>query len=436
MPLPIDYTRGVKSPFEKAIAGFTAGQNVALRREQMAELGRQRDQATRMQTDLTEMSIKPGGATADDYKSMMIKYPQMSQHFKSGWDILNSEQQQSTKKHSINVFSALQSNKPEVAKNILTERAIAARNSGREEEAKAAEAMIGMVDTDPNMAKTAVGLQLSSIMGKDFTKLAGAPRVRASKILDDGTLVQSTDTGIKVFAVTGEELTGDLAQQAIEKAGVTGVKLAGAKAGEKETKKLEAQLGLKPTIKGAEEAAKSSIKMGEKAYTQLQVARRSMQNIDDALAALDQGASTGYLQKFFPNITAATNELINARARMGLDIIADVTFGALSESELKFALDTAMPTRLSPPELKDWLNRKKAAQEVVAGKLEDAAKYLSTPGNNLAGWIELQQQARQPTPAEETPVAPAITPQPVPAVETPAPAATGIDALLQKYGGK
>jgi lysophospholipase L1-like esterase len=53
------------------------------------------------------------------------------------------------------------------------------------------------------------------------------------------------------------------------------------------------------------------------------------------------------------------------RSRLGLDVVGAVTFGALSEGELNLALDVALPTDLSPPDLKKWVLNKKAAQEKV-----------------------------------------------------------------------
>lgn len=87
---------------------------------------------------------------------------------------------------------------------------------------------------------------------------------------------------------------------------------------------------------------------------------------------------------------------------MGLDIIGGTTFGALSESELAFALDTALPTKLEGPELRAWIERKKAAQMKLSQELEKAAIYLGKPGNTPAGYLEFLRNSA-PSEAEAQP---------------------------------
>ena len=48
-----------------------------------------------------------------------------------------------------------------------------------------------------------------------------------------------------------------------------------------------------------------------------------------------------------PSVTEASASLENAMNRMGLDVIGSVTFGALSEGEMRLAMDTAVPRGLA-----------------------------------------------------------------------------------------
>jgi len=81
------------------------------------------------------------------------------------------------------------------------------------------------------------------------------------------------------------------------------------------------------------------------------------------------------------SIVPASIELDNVQKRMGLDVIGDVTFGALSKGELDLALSTAMPTDLKPPELRAWLVKKRRAQRVFADYQMKAMIYLRAGGN-------------------------------------------------------
>jgi len=55
---------------------------------------------------------------------------------------------------------------------------------------------------------------------------------------------------------------------------------------------------------------------------------------------------------------------------------------------LKFALETALPKRMEPAALREWLVRKRDSQEKLSGYLEEAAIFLGTPGNTMPKFLE------------------------------------------------
>ena len=73
---------------------------------------------------------------------------------------------------------------------------------------------------------------------------------------------------------------------------------------------------------------------------------------------------------------------------MGLDVIGSVTFGALSEDELRLAMETAVPRNLDEPQLRDWLIKKRDAQQKVRVALIEQARFLSDPNNSLKDWAD------------------------------------------------
>lgn len=139
------------------------------------------------------------------------------------------------------------------------------------------------------------------------------------------------------------------------------------------------------------ELAKHASKASSEAFNGLKNIRSTILNIGDAIKALDKGADTGPIISKLPSFRESSIELDNIRNRMGLDVVGSTTFGALSESELAFALDTALPDDLQPKALKSWLKRKKDAQTKLAKGLRDAAKFLGKPGNTIADYIEKQE---------------------------------------------
>jgi uncharacterized membrane-anchored protein YhcB (DUF1043 family) len=183
---PINYTIDVKQPFTNALSGVEAGfamgtamdkaeaQKVAIQKQQ-EEL----EQRRQMQADLAELSQKTN-PTAQDFASITTKYPALAEHFKNTWSMLNTDQQQSRLSQATQVYAALQSGNTDVAKRLLNEQIAAARNSGREQDAKSAETMLGLVDTKPEFALNSAGLMLSSVLGPEkfsttFSTLAKLP---------------------------------------------------------------------------------------------------------------------------------------------------------------------------------------------------------------------------------------------------------------------
>lgn len=163
---PINYSVDVADPLSQSLNAFQAGagiQNVLAARQ---EAERKRALEIQMQTDLAALAGNKN-PTAQDYSALMVKYPTMSEHFKRGWDTLDKAQQQTKLTSAMQVYSAVNSGRNDVAVDLLTEQATALRNSGNEKDAKASETMAEFIRLSPESAKTSVGLMLSAVMGPD-----------------------------------------------------------------------------------------------------------------------------------------------------------------------------------------------------------------------------------------------------------------------------
>ena len=219
-------------------------------------------------------------------------------------------------------------------------------------------------------------------------KVGGGDKVQSSKVTPNGTtIIVMKDGTTRVVSATGENLTGQARADAIIASEQFGAETQGTRA--------QARVGGELTSK----------QVGV-AFAEIGKIKKNIGNIDDAIKAIDDGASTGVIASKFPNITTASITLNNVRSQLGLDVIGSVTFGALSEGELNLALDTALPTTLRPQALKQYLTEKKAAQEKLVGYLSKQISYLSKPGNNLSGWLEQsgkQGQSNLPASAADIP---------------------------------
>jgi hypothetical protein len=153
--------------------------------------------------------------------------------------------------------------------------------------------------------------------------------------------------------------------------------------------------------KAAIDLGEASIKAGVDAWSSYGKIQSSIANIDEAVSALDRGAQSGIVYNMLPNVTEASASLENAMNRMGLDVIGSVTFGALSEGEMRLAMETAAPRGLQPEQLRTWLLRKRDAQEKASAMLADAAQFLTVPGNTINKWIERNKAAKEQQPSPQ-----------------------------------
>lgn len=210
--------------------------------------------------------------------------------------------------------------------------------------------------------------QVTGIKPAEIGGIGGKAEVQSSKILPGG-LTQIVRKDGTVEIVSSSQADSELVMQAERR----GASLQGLRAGEREV-------------------AKSASKASEGAFKRLEPIKANIRNMDEGIRLIDEGAETGVIARRLPSIRSASIKLNNLQDRLGLDVIGNTTFGALSESELKFALDTALPTRLEGPALKEWLKGKREAQSKLTQYLEEAAIYLGTPGNTIAKYLNRKKQ--------------------------------------------
>lgn len=269
---------------------------------------------------------------------------------------------------------------------------------------------------------------------------ANSTKVQSSVVLDDGTSVLVMNDGSRrVLSPTGDAVQGQEAADAIRSAREYTVDNQRDIYGARRTGTLEADVDLAGAAKGAEELGKASIAAGVSAWEDYGKLQSSIGTIGEAITAIDNGADSGMIAKYLPNVTEASASLNNAMDRMGLDVVGSVTFGALSEGELRLAMNTAVPRDLSPPELRSWLTKKQAAQQKAATMLSDAAQYLTRPGNTINGWID-KNKASTPIASPEEAAAPSAASSSAPdqapidfTSDTPMPGLSEDDAGLWGY---
>jgi len=154
------------------------------------------------------------------------------------------------------------------------------------------------------------------------------------------------------------------------------------------------QAEIAQTTELAKGEAKRTTKTIDAGFESIGKIRTNVANINRAIAALDAGARTGAIDRFLPNVSAASVELGQIQKELGLDIIGAVTFGALSQGELDLALSTALPVGLDEPALRDFLVRKRDAQTKLSDHFVDQINFLDA-GGTLVEFLNQQRQEPQ-----------------------------------------
>jgi hypothetical protein len=193
---PFDYTLNVPDPAQSFQQGVQSvyGLRQAGRQEQMSEMALQDAIAKRQQmaedrasqqaaaqqlaADLAQLHADPNPRAI---VQTMVKYPQLSEQLKRAYDAESEEDKRLRLTQATNLYAALQSGRMDIAKSMLQEQSDAYFNAGRQQEAAGVDAMIQMLDADPNAAQSTAAMYLASAMGPDkfgetFAKLGAEAR--------------------------------------------------------------------------------------------------------------------------------------------------------------------------------------------------------------------------------------------------------------------
>ena len=183
---PINYNIDVKSPFEQSLTGIQAGIGIAnamdqsdARKQALAKQQFDLENQKAMQTDLWGLAQNKN-PTAQDFAAMTTKYPQLAEHFKNTWSMLNTDQQQTRLGQASQIYAALSAGQPEIAANLAKQQSEALKNAGQEQDAQSMGVLSQLIEKSPETAKTSTGLLLSSILGPEkfastFSTIAKLP---------------------------------------------------------------------------------------------------------------------------------------------------------------------------------------------------------------------------------------------------------------------
>lgn len=270
---------------------------------------------------------------------------------------------------------------------------------------------------DPQVFVDALNITNPDELNLHLTRVA-TRAADAGKLIDQGLKAErelEMPAGQREF----EALTKDLPEEQKKEAALIKLGLSPRAVGSAiqtiSEKNLAEEIGKTEAIiaqrkKFGEMTGSSRAKMIDKGFEKIVKIDLGISNLDKAIAAIDDGASTGFLQKFTPSIRASSVALEQVRNTLALDVLNSATFGALSEKELELVKKTAMPD-LPPPELRVWLQERKIAEQKLKAYFQEQINFLDQ-GGTVAGFLRSKEREQETQPAAvQSQVIPSAAPQ-------------------------
>ncbi|HEY8878273.1 MAG TPA: hypothetical protein VIN03_11955 [Roseateles sp.] len=213
MPDPSNYSLDVQQPFQAALQGYQVGSAIQANQIQQAQQQAALAQQQQMRADLAQLSANP---TPQGISAAVIKYPQLSEHFKRANDMLTTQQQDAQSKALLPIYFAAQSGNTDVAKQKLLDRAAALENSGMAGDAKEARDMASLIDLNPKGATVMLGGYLAHTLGpekfiENFGKLG--TEQRAADQAPGALRKVNADASAAESDATTKAVTADFAHQ-------------------------------------------------------------------------------------------------------------------------------------------------------------------------------------------------------------------------------
>ena len=124
---------------------------------------------------------------------------------------------------------------------------------------------------------------------------------------------------------------------------------------------------------------------------------QARQNDDFIRLIEEEGASGTLWSKYTPEFLRdnATIEFNQLARQAGLDVIASVTFGALSKAELELAMDTAVPRFTTNEAALNYFRRRKEAQLALAAELSGYLNFQRANPGKYANKYEYEQEWKE-----------------------------------------
>lgn len=415
MPGPFDYTVQQPDIAGSLLGGIAAGQ----------QLGAQRDAKIQVEQYSSDLQGTLANPTPQAFSALIAKYPKQREAFKDSWEILNKDQQDQQFGAGTQAYSAIQNGKPDVAVDIIDKQISAMENSGQDP--KNLVRIKEAIQNDPNGAGSSIALTLSSLEPERWGKIA--TEMRASE-LAPSNLTESQAKAAK--AATDAKFAESSAVQDLAKGGW-------------EISKLQNDIGISRQNAqiAAMNAATARFDSGTKSESNA-LKRDALQlKIDDKIrlrdaAVSEKAATVNSGRAVIDNMLNTTERFLNTPG----DVLESAA-GPISSRAPTLSQDTAdleeLVTTMSSqafmaqiPALKGMGALSNAEGEKLQASLQNLSLRQS-PKRLVENVKEVQRLMGDARKNLSTKYG---VPDVVPDTPAAAPSPSGIEALLQKYGGQ
>lgn len=417
MPAPYDYTLKGESPIMAGLRGYNIAQEQSARameierqRQAMAEAERKRQRQQQYQQDIIKLTENPF-SSAGDYVKLQATYPESIEAIKQVQQGRSKEQLQGDVEQVQKIGAAFAAGKNDIAINQIVNYRNALENSGRENEVQSIDNILEMAEENPGAVSAELNKYLLAQMGPEkftdyFNNLQKMQIGGKAQPVGGGIIIEDPVTGQKKLVTGSFQGTpegGKLTLAATELPGTILSRFG-------ETPEEQQKREVKTTQEKAQ--ATAAEKKRTEFYDQYETIQKNINTLDEGISIIEKGLAEGKdlglgpIRRFFPAWGAAAQRLKNVTDRMGLDVVSSVTFGALSEGELKMALRTAKPPDLKGRELVQWMRDRKDAQEKLAAYLSEAANFIGSPKegggiNTAADWMKYVENRKKGLEAQQ-----------------------------------
>ena len=429
MPAPIDYMKAFPqiNIGERFLRGYQIGSGIRQIQEQEQA---QQQAEQRLQSYRGELESAFTQGTPQAFSRLMTLFPEHQAAIKPQFDQLSKDRQAGEIAAALPVASALLSNNPKVAKDLLEAR-IKATPEGQD--SSGLQALSALVDADPQTARNYALMGLSQVMAPDkfaetFGKLSEAGRAEAmAPITMRKESAEVTEKELKnKFAPEkfAAELGLTQAQTEQAKASVAASRAAaaasGAAAARAQAEARQMGAGVIPLDKRPEAEAKFRKEYSDqtKGYQEVKSAYQRILASEDS-AVGDLSLIFGYMKMLDPGSVVREGEFATAQNAAGVP-----------DRVLNLYNRVASGERLNKSQRQSFKGQADKLYKTAATQEETVRNGIG----RIATGYGLKTENIFYTPTEVAPTAPAAVPAAAATPTMPRPSQNRIDQLLKQYG--